>query len=271
MDLATLQAFEAEITKHVPAFKIAYKDETPWMRVFAFFAMPFNQGFMTKYTTTLGQTVYFPSRSYYEGQPKASFNVLAHEFVHMQDSSKYPVWFQLSYLFPQILSPLLLLGYALMVPWGWLVSVSLLVAVVLGCLAARVSVAAFLLVALTLVVGSGVCAVLLTHWWAALFIGGLALLTPLPSPGRVHWEMRGYTMTLAILVWTYGPPPDVVRGMVARHFYGPDYFYMSWSRARTEARLNAAVWEAQEGTLLSDVPFGIVHAFLAQHRALRGM
>lgn len=271
MDLATLQAFEAEIKKHVPTFKIAYKDETPWMRVLGFLATPFNQGFMTKYTTTLGQTVYFPSRAYYEGQPKASFNVLAHEFVHMQDSVKYPGWYHLSYMLPQILSPVVLFFYAMLVPWGWAAVMALLLAVVLGCVAAQRSVAAFFLVAGTLLAGAVALSVLLTHWWAALFIGGLGLLTPLPSPGRVRWELRGYTMTLAILVWTYGPPPDVVRDMVARHFYGPDYFYMSWSRAQTLATLDAAIVCAQDGSLQKTDSYSIVYAFLEQHRALRGM
>src|SRR3972149_2389369 len=49
----------------------------------------FNKDFKTNFITTIGSTVYFPSRQYLED--RKSFNsivIMAHEFVHASDSNK---------------------------------------------------------------------------------------------------------------------------------------------------------------------------------------
>ena len=267
MDIATLQAFETEITKHVPKFKIAFKDEATLMKFLGFFAVAFNPRFMTAFTTTLGSTVYFPSKASYEAQPKSSFTILAHEFVHMKDSERYPGWYHLSYIFPQGLSPLVLAAYAAFVMKGWIPVVILALGVVLGCLAARKSAALLVIIAVVACVVSALAAILLTGWWSTLFFGGVALLAPLPSPWRVKWELRGYTMSLAVLAWTYGSAAGLIRDMTARHFYGPDYYFMSWTKATITAQLDHAILQAQDGTLQKDPVFAVVHSFLATRDA----
>jgi hypothetical protein len=270
MDLTMLQAFENEVRRHCPQMRVAFKDETPAMKVLAFFAMPFNPNFMTKFSTTIGDTIYFPSRAYYEGAPKASFTVLAHEFVHLMDALEHKEWFSLSYALPQILAPLTLLAYVMLTPRGWVPTAALAVGFVLACLAARKSVAFFFLVASIVCVASVGLSIFFTSWWAILFVVGLSLFSPLPSPWRTHWEVRGYSMNLAVLEWTYGPPPDLFKEMVARHIYGPDYYYMSWSKAAVDAALGEMLLKAKSGELQKDPAFRIVYDFLSRMRQLRG-
>ena len=198
MDMPTLQAFEAEITKTLPKFKLLYKDQTWWMKVINFFVTPFCPSFMTSFITTFGYSVYFPSQAEFTSSPQTSFSVLAHEFVHMMDSKKYPVLYQLSYAFPQCLAPFVLGAYAIHCHLGWLPVLILFLGLVLGCWAAQKSVAFFFILAGSAFVAAAILAILFSHWWAILFFGGLALIAPLPSPGRTHWEMRGYTMNLAV-------------------------------------------------------------------------
>lgn len=268
MDLPTLQAFQAAVQKDVPSFKLAYKDTTWWMKVLGFFSAPFNPTFMTGYITTLGNTVYFPSQSYYEGSPKSSFSVLAHEYVHLKDSAKYPILYQLSYALPQCLSPLVLLAYMVGFHMAWLPVLILALGVVLGCWASQKSVALFFVVAGAAFVGAAVLAILFSHWWAALFFGGLILLAPLPSPGRTHWELRGYAMTLAVMAWTYGTPPTLVQEMIAKYFYGPAYFFMSWSKNSIYTDITSSITNAQNGTLQKDDPYGFVYDFLSAQNQL---
>ena len=211
MDMPTLQAFEAEITKTLPKFKLLYKDQTWWMKVINFFVTPFCPSFMTSFITTFGYSVYFPSQAEFTSSPQTSFSVLAHEFVHMMDSKKYPVLYQLSYAFPQCLAPFVLGAYAIHCHLGWLPVLILFLGLVLGCWAAQKSVAFFFILAGSAFVAAAILAILFSHWWAILFFGGLALIAPLPSPGRTHWEMRGYTMNLAVQAWTLAPPPHLCR------------------------------------------------------------
>ena len=85
--------------------KIAYKDESILMKVLSK-VLFFNKRFMTDYVTTVGSTIYFPSREW-ERKRKAigqyRLNALiAHEVTHvldMRDMGRYRfVW---DYLFPQ--------------------------------------------------------------------------------------------------------------------------------------------------------------------------
>lgn len=112
MDLSVVTAFQAEVEKHIPGFRLAFKDETFSQRMLGKVVGVFNRGYMKTFTTTLGNTVYFPSREYFEASPDRAFTILAHEFVHLTDGKDKRVWFTLSYLFPQVLSvPLLSLGF----------------------------------------------------------------------------------------------------------------------------------------------------------------
>lgn len=269
MNIDTLHAFEGEVRKAVPTFKIAFKDESTLMKVLGFFATPFNPTFMTGYTTTLGTTVYFTSKASYEQNPQGSLTVLAHEWVHMMDTQKQPLWFRLSYALPQILAPLPLIAFiagARLHAWPLAI---LLGGLVLGCLLAKFSKVAFWAVLGLSFVATAVLAVWLAGWWSAAFFAGPLFALPWPSPGRTHWEERGYAMTLACYVWMYGAAPTGSVERLGQHFWGPDYYFMSWGRQGVRDALDTAVQRATSGDIRQEQPYGLVYDFLAANGGLR--
>lgn len=100
---------------HFPDLKIKYKDESLLMKIMSKLLF-FNKEFMTGYTTTIGNTIYYPSRSFIKARPVSSSVVLLHELVHVHDSKKFTMpLFTLLYTSPQILAllffPLLFIGW----------------------------------------------------------------------------------------------------------------------------------------------------------------
>lgn len=83
-------------------FDIKYKDESKFMKLLDTL-MFFNKNFHN-YITTINNTIYFPTRSYFEEKPLSSISTLIHELVHIYDKNRmtFPV-FSLLYLSPQIL------------------------------------------------------------------------------------------------------------------------------------------------------------------------
>lgn len=269
MNLDTLHAFEGEVRKTVPQFKLAYKDQSAFMKVLGFFMTAFNPGFMTDYTTTIGNTVYFPTQSFYEIQTRASFTVLAHEMVHMVDGQKNGPLFKLSYLFPQILGPIAIAVYiALARLHSWPLAI-LAGGLVLACWLAKKSTVAFWIALGLAFVGSSALLVWLSGWLSAVYFGGLALFAPWPAPWRTKWEGRGYVMSLAVLAWMDGPPPIVALDHVTEYFTGSFYYFMSWSKPAVENMLNAGIAGAQSGALQKEQPYGQVYDFLAAQGQLR--
>lgn len=259
LTLDDLRAFEETVRKHYPALRIAFKNESASQRLLGFLLYPFNPYYMTRYTSTFAPVVYFPTKEAYEGNPRSSITVLAHEFVHLLDTEARPFWFRFSYLFPQCLVPLAFLGYGV---WAgshaWPVLV-LLGGMVLSILVARLSMAAFFLAFLLSVVGAATLAVWFSGWASVAFFLGLALLAPWPAPGRVHWERRGYAMNLIIFQALYGFVPQVLRDAVSRSFVGSEYYFMSWSNTSTATWIEGVI----SGEKPDDVPYRVVADFLA--------
>ncbi|MDE2425675.1 MAG: hypothetical protein KGO96_07195 [Elusimicrobia bacterium] len=96
--------------KFAPKLQIKYKDQSLLMKIFGFLSKPFNPSFMTDFITTMGNTIYFP-RNYDFTDIEGTLDVLSHEFIHVLDYNKNPIFFSLSYILPQILAivPLLLI------------------------------------------------------------------------------------------------------------------------------------------------------------------
>ncbi len=82
--------------------RVRFKDESYLMRILGLILF-FNRSFMTGYITTIGRTVYFPTRAMVEGD-MPEWPTLAHEGVHVADYVRAPVRFVLGYLFPQWLA-----------------------------------------------------------------------------------------------------------------------------------------------------------------------
>lgn len=98
--------------------KVRFKNESILMRVLGIILF-FNPDFMTNYTTTIGNTVYFPSKEWLESRKTSAAAVLAHELVHIQDSKEAGlIVFSYTYLVPQIFALLSL--FAIFSSWWWL-------------------------------------------------------------------------------------------------------------------------------------------------------
>jgi len=266
VDINILRKFEADINRWVPGFKVCFKNESWFMLTLGFLVWPFNPGFMDQYVTTLGKTIWFPNFGYYSKDPEASFTVLAHEYVHLYDSRRFPGWFQVSYMFPQILVALPLLVYAWLAGWhSWLMLVPIL-GYVLGCAVVQRSMAAFIAIITSALAATIVTSFLLTGWETLVLVGGLALVAPWPAPGRVHWEKRGYAMSIAVRMWLSGRPPSPDSlAYFERQFTGSNYFLMAWRAAPIRNALKGVVVRVSDNGLQDEKPYAQVHEFLYRH------
>ena len=266
MDLATLKRFEQHLQAAYPDFRVDFKDQS-WSQKVIGFLMTFNPGYMTDFITTIGSTVYFPTRAFYEVDPASSLATLAHESVHIYDS-KRTLWFKLSYLFPQILAVIpVLLFVAFTGLNSWVLAI-LLVGYVTACASYKISKLVF-----GMVLGASLMAFLSLGCyytgWHMLILLGLAMLAPWPAPWRVKWELRGYGMTMAMLQWMWRSAVDN-RSATVTNFVNSSYFFMSWSRASVEKNLEATRQQAEMGALQRIEPYATVYAFLESNRLLYG-
>lgn len=268
----TLRDFEAHLRKDVPSLKVRFKDASLLMRVLSLLLYPFNPNFLTDYATTLGHTIYFPSKAKYEESLVNSMAVLSHEYVHMWDSRKHPVWYKVSYVFPQILA---------LIPLGVFVTLTaacpwILLWIVFGYL---VSCACAKLLGSSFWVSF--CAWALPAILATLLLAGIpsliallltcACLAPWPSPFRVQWELRGYGMTVAVFYWLLGHPPKVYRRGLRKELVGPSYYYMSWNSSKIEDALELNRAQVCAGLIQAYPPYMTVYDFLFARKLLYGL
>lgn len=73
-------------------YRIVKKSDSKLMRLIGWILKPFNKTFMTQYVTTIGSTIYSPWEVIDDG-------LLQHELQHVSDSKKFPVIYELSYIF----------------------------------------------------------------------------------------------------------------------------------------------------------------------------
>ena len=213
-----LNSLVDEISIRHKSFSIGYKDESLLQKTIGILVFPFNREYMTRYTTTLGSKVYFPSREAVEEDPYKYAEVLSHELVHIWDSEKSGLKFALGYASPQIWAVPLLAAVSVLGSWVptalmfGLLFVAYLTMWALGKVFSNENVGrcAFLTVALAGVLSYFASSVMLSGWWTALAAAALIPMAPWPSAWRSKWEMRGYGMNLAFSHWMYGPTRDSV-------------------------------------------------------------
>lgn len=86
---------------------IRFKTSSWFMKslsVIMYFVQGFKTDFMTRYTTTVGNTVYFPNEEHISDKNRAS-KILAHEIVHVSDLETLgTIRFGWMYYFPQLLA-----------------------------------------------------------------------------------------------------------------------------------------------------------------------
>lgn len=228
------------------------------MRFLAVLVYPFNPGFMTKYTTTLGNSVYFPSEEEVEQHPMRYAKVLAHEWVHIHDCRRHPLLFRLGYLSPQI-GFLVALGVcAALGAWQ---PVAALVAAVVGSysslfLAMKLSrsrgfrLAVFGIVLAASVISCGIFAVWACGWLSAIFFAGFGFLLPWRSAWRSYWEQRGYGMNIALNYWRYGSVQDRTLDKLSRAFTTMAYYRMDPNEKRVLSRFRDTIRYCETGEIL---------------------
>ena len=108
-----------KLKEHNPNIELIFKDDSKLMNYIGK-TLFFNKAFMTDFVTTIGDKIYIPREGFDKWPEHAISGVIAHEFVHIQDSNKDKL-FKLKYLFPQLLAPLMLLLF--FVNW-WLPLIS---------------------------------------------------------------------------------------------------------------------------------------------------
>lgn len=92
-----------------PDLQIKYKDQS-WLMKLIGLVLFFNKDFMNTYSTTIGSSIYFPSREFVEKNQRSVQITLMHELVHMHDAKKIsPFIFNWLYLLPISLIPFALL------------------------------------------------------------------------------------------------------------------------------------------------------------------
>jgi hypothetical protein len=88
--------------------KLKLKSKSHFMR-FLGFLLFFNRAFMSRYTTVIGSTVYFPDETWADDQKV--WQTLCHELTHWEDNKRLKLLFPIVYLSPQIFALLALLAF----------------------------------------------------------------------------------------------------------------------------------------------------------------
>lgn len=122
-----IQSFTKHVQTRVPGFNVKRKADSKLMW-FLSKILFFTPNFMTRFTTTVGNTVYVTD-DLWNSDNAWALTTLAHEAQHVADKQKYgSVPYGFAYLLPQILAPLALLS--LLAIWfsnAWLWSLTALV------------------------------------------------------------------------------------------------------------------------------------------------
>jgi hypothetical protein len=267
MSLETLRALEQKLEKEIPSFKVRFKDESLLMRALGLLMRPINPTFMTVFTTTLGSTAYFPSRLRYDGQPDRSIVTLSHEFVHMYDSREAGARFQLGYAAPQIWAIPFFILHAVVgspLPIAAFLVGYIILALLRGARDTRPGILFWIFLGLV-TLGSLALSIFIAGWWTFVLLAGLVCLGPWASKGRTHWEVRGYTMNLAIYMWLRSAlVPEAVVLDYVKNFTGSNYWFMCRDAEKVESQFALALRMTLERKLQCDKPYSIIHDFLVE-------
>lgn len=101
MEQNNFYKFVNELTKFNDRLTIKFKNESSFMKLLGRILF-FNKSFMTTFTTTIGNTIYFPNEDYINGS-NGGIVTVAHEYMHTQDNKRLGFLYNILYLFPQIL------------------------------------------------------------------------------------------------------------------------------------------------------------------------
>lgn len=101
-----------------------------------------------------------------------------------------------------------------------------------------------------------------------LFSCFFGCLFRLPSPFRLHWELRGYTMTMAVERWVMGKVQEETKEDIIKALYSKNYWLVV-SKTTLARLITAQLSKIEEGELMSDPAFHQVQMFLVENRYAR--
>lgn len=95
---AEYSSFVEQIKSEFPSFEVITKENSLWMKIIyaVTFMRLWNRYFMETYVTIMFGKVYMPQR--FIGT-RVGYEILRHEYVHLRDARRWPILFELSYLF----------------------------------------------------------------------------------------------------------------------------------------------------------------------------
>lgn len=96
--MSVLDDLWTDIQATVPGAQLRFKDQSAGQRTIGtLVGVLGNRRYTTEFVTVLGRTVWWPNQAAYERVPDRTARVLLHEWVHLSDWARQPVWFPLSY------------------------------------------------------------------------------------------------------------------------------------------------------------------------------
>lgn len=123
--MTRLDNFVNKLNETSPGLQIKFKNESWVMRLVGTLLF-FNSKFMTDFVTTVGKTIYLPSRDWLLNTPEnTALSVVSHEYMHTRDYQRLSVLFMFLYLFPLCMAPLFLI-LLFFVSWPWVLGLVLL-------------------------------------------------------------------------------------------------------------------------------------------------
>jgi hypothetical protein len=115
-------------------------------------------------------------------------------------------------------------------------------------------------------------------FWSPWFLLALVFLVaaaPWASPGRLKWELRGYTMSMAVCFWQYGNlDPFTDKWIADNDLSGWGYYKMCWSQTKAEALIKDAASRISDGSVLLEAgpnPYMQVYNLLKNLNALANL
>lgn len=209
------ERFVASIQSVTPGFKVVKKEDSRLMKFLAIILF-FNKDFMSRYTTTVGSTIYMPQAHLDVGT--RSLPTLAHEAQHVWDNNRWygHIFYAVGYVAPQVFA-----------------------------------IGAFL----------SLLAIWFSNWWLLALLS-LIFLAPIPAPGRMVIERRGYLMTMACVWWMGGNARVEEDGWLVDNFANSAYYWM-WPFRKSLVRwFDSELEQIKNGNYPTPV-FKAVHEFLA--------
>lgn len=91
--------------------------------------------------------------------------------------------------------------------------------------------------------------------WFLLNLLWLLCLAPIPAYFRMKEEMEAYAMSMACNYWRYGSITNTQIEWIAKHFTGPDYYFMWPFEGNVRDRLDTLAHKVQNGEFDNKHPF----------------